>query len=76
MQDVEWNRRSREGRESFKDPLDLSRLQTLKSFLRWNAELKDMAKNGFHKCLDELCKTWQKCTVAQGSYFEGECVLQ
>ncbi|GFW99477.1 hypothetical protein TNCV_3417101 [Trichonephila clavipes] len=35
------------------------------------AELKDMAKNGFQKCFDELYKLWQKCTDAQGSYFEG-----
>ncbi|GFW20037.1 hypothetical protein TNCV_867431 [Trichonephila clavipes] len=38
------------------------------------AELKDMGKNGSQKCFDELYKRCQKCTVAQGSYFEGRCV--
>ncbi|GFW77879.1 hypothetical protein TNCV_3910891 [Trichonephila clavipes] len=38
------------------------------------AELKDMSKNEFQKCFDELYKRWQKCVVAQGSYFEGGCV--
>ncbi|GFV96356.1 hypothetical protein TNCV_2869341 [Trichonephila clavipes] len=34
-------------------------------------ELKDIAKNGFQNYFDELYKLWQKCAVAQGSYFEG-----
>lgn len=38
------------------------------------AEIKDMAKNGFQTCFDELYRRWQKCVVAQGSYFEGGCV--
>ncbi|GFW91456.1 hypothetical protein TNCV_3376221 [Trichonephila clavipes] len=39
------------------------------------AELKDMGKNGFQKCFDELHKRWQKCSIAQESYLEGGCVL-
>ncbi|GFW88170.1 amiloride-sensitive sodium channel subunit alpha [Trichonephila clavipes] len=35
------------------------------------SELKDMAKNGFQKCFDDLYKLWQKCVVTQGFYFEG-----
>ncbi|GFX77589.1 hypothetical protein TNCV_1752001 [Trichonephila clavipes] len=31
------------------------------------AEFKDMARNGFQKCFDEIYKQWQKCAVAQGS---------
>ncbi|GFX97341.1 hypothetical protein TNCV_1077121 [Trichonephila clavipes] len=38
------------------------------------AELKNMAKNGFQKCFYELYKRWQKCAVAQVFYFEGGCV--
>ncbi|GFX33880.1 hypothetical protein TNCV_3962891 [Trichonephila clavipes] len=38
------------------------------------AELKNMAKNGYQKCFDGLYKPWQKFIVAQGSYFEGGCV--
>ncbi|GFY25918.1 hypothetical protein TNCV_1916681 [Trichonephila clavipes] len=38
------------------------------------AELKDMAKNGFQKCFGELYKQWQKCAVSQRSYFEEGCV--
>ncbi|GFW61257.1 hypothetical protein TNCV_3377721 [Trichonephila clavipes] len=38
------------------------------------AELKDMAKNGFRKCFDEFYKRSQKCTVVQESYFEEGCV--
>ncbi|GFT54739.1 hypothetical protein TNCV_5001151 [Trichonephila clavipes] len=38
------------------------------------AKLKNMVKNGFQKCFDELYKLWQNCAVAQVSYFEGECV--
>ncbi|GFW08442.1 uncharacterized protein TNCV_2774641 [Trichonephila clavipes] len=34
-----------------------------------------MAKNGFQKCFDELHRRWQKWAAAQGSYFEGGCVL-
>ncbi|GFX31445.1 hypothetical protein TNCV_432871 [Trichonephila clavipes] len=37
-------------------------------------ELKDIAKNGFQKCFDDLYKPWQKCVNAQESYFEGGCV--
>ncbi|GFV92260.1 hypothetical protein TNCV_3951151 [Trichonephila clavipes] len=37
-------------------------------------ELKNMAKNGFQKCFEDLYKRWNKCVVAQGSYFEGWCV--
>ncbi|GFV71064.1 hypothetical protein TNCV_3703861 [Trichonephila clavipes] len=38
------------------------------------AESKDMAKNGFQKCFENLCKLWNKCVVAQGSYFQGGTV--
>ncbi|GFS57971.1 hypothetical protein TNCV_3124611 [Trichonephila clavipes] len=34
------------------------------------AELKDMAKNGFQKCFEDLYKPWQKCVVTQRSYFK------
>ncbi|GFW08803.1 HTH_48 domain-containing protein [Trichonephila clavipes] len=34
------------------------------------AVLKDMAKNGLQKRFSDLYKRWQKCIVAQGSYFE------
>ncbi|GFU28789.1 hypothetical protein TNCV_469431 [Trichonephila clavipes] len=44
----------------------LRRLHEVKYALQ--AELKDMAKNGFHKCFDD--KRRQKCVVAQGFYFE------
>ncbi|GFS49699.1 hypothetical protein TNCV_4344131 [Trichonephila clavipes] len=58
--------------------LDVSRLPTplkrLKRFLRRYPYSKDMAENGFQKCFDDLHKRWQKCVVAQGSYFEGGCV--
>ncbi|GFV76350.1 hypothetical protein TNCV_4413291 [Trichonephila clavipes] len=37
-------------------------------------DLKDIAEKGFQKCFDYLYKPWQKCVVAQGSYFEGGCV--
>ncbi|GFV37290.1 hypothetical protein TNCV_2699771 [Trichonephila clavipes] len=39
-------------------------------------ELKDMAKKGFEKCFDDLFKGWQKCAVAQRSYFKGGCVSE
>ncbi|GFS60276.1 DDE_3 domain-containing protein [Trichonephila clavipes] len=39
-------------------------------------DLKDMGKNGFQKCFDDLYKQCQKCVAAQGSYFEGGCVSQ
>ncbi|GFT85930.1 hypothetical protein TNCV_3255781 [Trichonephila clavipes] len=38
------------------------------------AELEDMATNGFQKSFGDLYKPWQKCVVTQGSYFEGGCV--
>ncbi|GFY10220.1 hypothetical protein TNCV_2628991 [Trichonephila clavipes] len=38
------------------------------------AELKDMVKNEFQKCFDELYKRWQKCAVARGSYLWRGCV--
>ncbi|GFS85165.1 hypothetical protein TNCV_4223061 [Trichonephila clavipes] len=38
------------------------------------AELKDMSKNGFKKCFEDLYKRWQRRVVAQGSYFKGGCV--
>ncbi|GFW63288.1 hypothetical protein TNCV_3477041 [Trichonephila clavipes] len=38
-------------------------------------ELKDMAKNGFQKCVDDFNNRWRNCVVAQGSYFEGRCIL-
>ncbi|GFS54357.1 hypothetical protein TNCV_4808651 [Trichonephila clavipes] len=37
-------------------------------------ELKDMAQNGIQKCFDDLYKRWNKCVVAQESYFKGGCV--
>ncbi|GFW02084.1 uncharacterized protein TNCV_4854241 [Trichonephila clavipes] len=57
----------------------LTPLKTLKKFLRWfgrrfqsadeiksasQAELKDMAKNGYQKCFDDRYKRWNKCVVA------------
>ena len=37
-------------------------------------ELKDMVKNGFQTCFDELYRYWQKCVVAQEFYFKGGCI--
>ncbi|GFX60907.1 hypothetical protein TNCV_1557621 [Trichonephila clavipes] len=66
-------------------------LKSLKNFLRWYgrrfqspdevksaspAELKDMGKNEFQKCFNAFYKRWQKCAVAQGSYFKVGCVSQ
>ncbi|GFW05883.1 hypothetical protein TNCV_603551 [Trichonephila clavipes] len=41
------------------------------------AELKNMAKDGFQKRFNDLYKGWQKLsTVTQGSYFKKEDMLQ
>jgi len=34
-------------------------------------ELKPLAQNGFQECFQQLYSRWQKCTVAQRDYFEG-----
>ncbi|GFW48607.1 hypothetical protein TNCV_4241881 [Trichonephila clavipes] len=38
------------------------------------AEIKNVAKNGFQKRFGDLNKSRQKCVVIQWSYFEGGCV--
>ncbi|GFY20098.1 hypothetical protein TNCV_2147911 [Trichonephila clavipes] len=38
------------------------------------AGLKEVAKNEFQKCFDDLYKRWIMCVVAQGSYLEGRCI--
>ncbi|GFU80949.1 hypothetical protein TNCV_1276951 [Trichonephila clavipes] len=77
-----------DGRESVKDDERSGRSQTFRTAENIEkfyvvvyevesallAELEDLAKNGFQKYFDVLYRRWQKCVVAQGSYFEGGCV--
>jgi len=37
-------------------------------------ELKRLPQNGFHECFQHLYSRWQKCTFAQGEYFERNVV--
>ncbi|GFV53195.1 hypothetical protein TNCV_298041 [Trichonephila clavipes] len=39
-------------------------------------ELNDTAKNRFQKCFNDHYKQWEKCVVAQRSYFKGGCVSE
>ena len=34
-------------------------------------ELKRLLQNGLQECFQHIYSRWQKCTVAQGEYFEG-----
>jgi hypothetical protein len=34
-------------------------------------ELKSLSQNGLQECFQHFYSRWQKCTVAQGDYFEG-----
>ena len=35
-------------------------------------ELNKVAKNDFLKCFEDWKKTWHKCTISGGDYFEGD----
>jgi hypothetical protein len=34
-------------------------------------EPKKLSQHGFQECFQHLYSRWQKCTAAQGEYFEG-----
>ncbi|GBM08018.1 Histone-lysine N-methyltransferase SETMAR [Araneus ventricosus] len=35
-------------------------------------QLKDLSKNGFQECFEQLYERWKKCVDAGGKYFEGQ----
>ncbi|GBM54149.1 hypothetical protein AVEN_67258-1 [Araneus ventricosus] len=35
-------------------------------------QLKDLSKNGFQECFEQLYERWKKCVNAGGKYFEGQ----
>ncbi|GBM53367.1 hypothetical protein AVEN_81921-1 [Araneus ventricosus] len=35
-------------------------------------QLKDLSKNGFQECFEQLYERWKKCVGAGGKYFEGK----
>ncbi|GBL53542.1 hypothetical protein AVEN_213485-1 [Araneus ventricosus] len=35
-------------------------------------QLKDLSKNGFLECFEQLYERWKKCVDAGGKYFEGQ----
>jgi [histone H3]-lysine36 N-dimethyltransferase SETMAR len=35
--------------------------------------LREVGKDGFQSCFQDLYARWQKCIVAEGDYFEGNC---
>ncbi|GBM57349.1 hypothetical protein AVEN_34442-1 [Araneus ventricosus] len=35
-------------------------------------QLKDLSKNGFQECFEQLYERWKKCVGAGGKYFEGQ----
>ncbi|GBL94102.1 hypothetical protein AVEN_185057-1 [Araneus ventricosus] len=35
-------------------------------------QLKDLSKNGFLECFEQLYELWKKCMDAGGKYFEGQ----
>ncbi|GFX27510.1 uncharacterized protein TNCV_4995651 [Trichonephila clavipes] len=37
-----------------------------------NKQLKDLSKDGFQECSEQLYKPWNKCVDAGGQYFEGQ----
>ncbi|GBM67788.1 hypothetical protein AVEN_107343-1 [Araneus ventricosus] len=34
-------------------------------------QLKDLSKNGFQKCFEQIYERWKKCVGAGGKYFKG-----
>ncbi|GBN93837.1 hypothetical protein AVEN_38499-1 [Araneus ventricosus] len=35
-------------------------------------QLKELSKNGFLECFEQLYERWKKCVDAGGKYFEGQ----
>ncbi|GBN24887.1 hypothetical protein AVEN_251759-1 [Araneus ventricosus] len=35
-------------------------------------QLKDLSKNGFQECFEQIYERWKKCMDAGGKYFEGQ----
>ncbi|GBN17986.1 hypothetical protein AVEN_188979-1 [Araneus ventricosus] len=35
-------------------------------------QLKDLSKNGFQECFEQLYESWKKCVDVRGNYFEGQ----